>query len=143
LNAGLATGSGPGTTGGNITAAASPSGLTDSAGQGGFVQFTGGDSYGASGQAGAVNFTAGSSNTSGGTGGSLTFNAGSCITSGTPGNLDFSVGGVSGASTAVGSISFSSTLGDPIAVTAGTGTTHAKDLPVIVDGVQYYIKLYS
>ena len=143
LNAGLATGSGPGTNGGNITAAASPSGLTDTAGQGGFVQFQAGDSYGASGQAGAVNFTAGNSNTSGGTAGPLSFAAGYCTTSGAPGDILFSVGGTDGASTAVGNIYIGSTFGDPVAVTAGTGTTHAADLPVNVDGTQYYIRLYS
>jgi hypothetical protein len=33
--------------------------------------------------------------------------------------------------------------GNDVAVTADTGTTHAADLPVIVDGVQYYIRLYN
>jgi hypothetical protein len=143
LNAGLATGSGPGTTGGSITAVATSSGFTDSAGYGGNMQFFAGDGYGASGFGGIINFTAGNSSTSGGTAGGVAFGAGNCTTSGTPGNLDFTVGGTTGASTTVGSISFGSALGDPIAVTAGTGTTHAVDLPVIVDGTQYYIRLYS
>jgi len=143
MTAGFAAGSGPGRSGGNIVAAAGSGSVTDTAGYGGYVQFQGGDSYGAGGQAGYINFSAGNSSTSGGTAGGLAFNAGSCTTSGTPGNLDFLVGGVSGASTAVGSISFGSALGDPIAVTAGIGTTHAADLPVIVDGTQYYIRLYS
>lgn len=143
ITGGLATGSGPGTNGGYIFAQAGSSGLTDSAGQGGLVQFNAGDGYGASGAGGSVLFQAGISGTSGGTGGSVSFDAGYCTTSGTPGDITFRVGGVSGASTAVGIFSFGSTFGDPVAVAAGTGTTHAADLPVTVDGVQYYIQLYS
>jgi len=133
--------------GGDLFVYCGNSSLLDPDSNAGDMYFYCGDGYGANGYGGSMLFQAGASITStapGAIAGSVSFSGGICYgTTGTPGDISFSVGGFSGASTTVGKFYFGSATGDPVAVTAGTGTTHAVDLPVIVDGNQYYIRLYS
>jgi len=134
-------GRGLGNYGGNIDAVAGTGPLGGSTGYGGNVSFQAGSASGASAFGGQAQFVGGFAG-GGGTAGDIMFFGGSCGGStGTPGNIVFIVGGQQTGS-AIGTINISSEFGIPIAVTAGTGA-HAKDLPVIVDGVQYYIRLYS
>jgi len=141
MRGGFAAGSGT-RNGGNIDAIAGDASLTDSIGRGGFVSFQGGNAFGATAIAGDCTLLAGSVDF-GGTAGNIGLYAGDALDStGTPGDINIYVGGRA-TSPVVGNIYIGSNTGDPIAVTAGTGTTHAVDLPVIVDGTQYYIRLYS
>jgi hypothetical protein len=142
LRGGNAAGSTGSNNGGFIDAIAGNASTSDPTGTGGFVSFQGGEATGASAVGGQA-YMAGGNAYSGATGGDVSVSAGLCYGStGTPGNVNILVGGQSTGS-AVGTIIISSISGDPIAVTSGTGTTHAVDLPVIVDGTQYYIRLYS
>jgi len=142
IRGGDAAGSSGGNFGGNIDAIAGDASNTDPNGFGGNVTFTGGSVTGAGAFAGQASIGGGFAS-SGGTAGDAGLSGGACAGStGTPGNILLTVGGQQTGSV-VGTINIGSTFGAPIAVTAGTGTTHAKDLPVIVDGVQYYIRLYS
>ena len=133
--------------GGGFDVEAGRSSLTDPDSSGGNMNFLGGGGYGSNGYGGSMFFQAGLSSTStapGAIAGDVSFGGGICYgTTGTPGNINFLVGQFSAGGGAVGKLIFGAVLGDPIAVAAGTGTTHADDLPVIVDGVQRYIRLYS
>jgi len=128
--------------GGSIDAIGGNASSTDPAGYAGGVSFIGGDATGASAFAGSA-LIGGGFASSGATAGDALLAGGACAGStGTPGNVFLTVGGQQTGSV-IGTINIGSTFGDPIAVTSGTGTTHAVDLPVIVDGTQYYIRLYS
>jgi hypothetical protein len=142
MRGGNAVGATGGNNGGNIDAVGGFASTTDPTGAGGNVYFQGGDAYGASAYSGSCSLICGSVS-SGGIAGSVEISAGNAIGStGTPGNIDIFLGGQT-AGSVIGNISIASSTGTPVAVTAGTGTTHAVDLPVIVDGTQYYIRLYS
>ena len=142
LRGGAAVGSTGSNAGGTIDAIAGSASFTDPTGNGGSVSFQGGEATGASAFAGKSSIIGGFAN-SGGTAGDAELVGGACVGStGTPGNVLLTVGDQSTGS-AVGNIVIGSVNGNPVAVTAGTGTTHAADLPVIVDGTQYYIQLYS
>jgi len=142
LRGGNAAGSTGGNNGGFIDAIAGNASASDPTGTGGFVSFQAGEATGASAVGGQA-YMAGGNAYSGATGGDISISGGLCYGStGTPGNVNILVGGQTTGSV-VGTINIGSLLGGPVAVTAGTGTSHDKDLPVIVDGVQYYIRLYS
>jgi len=141
MRGGDAVGSTGSNNGGSIDAIAGNASTTDPAGYGGSVTFIGGDATGASAFAGSATIGGGFA-ISGATAGDAALSGGVCAGStGTPGNIFLTVGGQQTGSV-VGTINIGSSSFVPIAVTAGTGA-HAKDLPVIVDGVQYYIRLYS
>jgi hypothetical protein len=128
--------------GGNIDAIGGSGPTSDPTGAGGTVYFQGGSASGASAQAGGCSVIGGNVS-SGGSAGPVEIVSGNAIGStGTPGDINIFLGGQT-AGSVIGNISIASITATPVAVTAGTGTTHAKDLPVIVDGVQYYIRLYS
>jgi hypothetical protein len=158
FNGGNASTSGPGGAmvfrGGNAAGGTNSGGAFDVAGgngsgasgAGGNLTMYGGDNSGATGFGGEAvigggNTTAVSS--PGGAGGSAYLVGGSCFNVvGTPGDVYLLVGG-NPTTGPVGKLIIGVGFGsDPIAVTAGTGA-HAADLPVIVDGNQYYIRLYS
>jgi hypothetical protein len=142
MRGGNAVGSTGGNNGGNIDAVGGFGSTSDPTGAGGNVYFQGGNAFGASANAGSCGVIGGSVS-SGGTAGGIEIASGSAIGStGTPGDINIFLGGQT-AGSVIGNISIASSTGTPVAVTAGTGTTHAADLPVIVDGVQYYIRLYS
>jgi len=141
LRGGAAVGSTGSNSGGAIDAIAGSASVTDPTGNGGAVLFQAGDATGASAVAGSSAIVGGFAS-SGGTAGDASLIGGACVGStGTPGNIFLTVGGQQTGSV-VGTINIGSVTASPIAVTAGTGA-HAVDLPVIVDGVQYYIRLYS
>lgn len=145
MRGGIAAGTGAASTsGGAIVAFAGDASITDTAGFGGYVSFKGGSSYGATGAAGYAEIAAGDDfSATGGTAASASLSGGSCYNgAGIPGDITLGLGGQSTGST-VGKIIIQSAFSDPVAVAAGTGTTHAADLPVTVDGTQYYIRLYS
>jgi hypothetical protein len=141
LRGGAAAGSTGSNAGGAIDAIAGSASFTDPTGNGGSVSFQGGNATGASAFAGRSSIVGGFAS-SGGTAGDAELIGGACVGStGTPGNVLLTVGDQSTGS-AIGNIVIGSVNGNPVAVTAGTGA-HAADLPVIVDGTQYYIRLYS
>jgi hypothetical protein len=142
LRGGTAAGSTGSNSGGAIDAIAGGASFTDPTGNGGSVSFQAGEATGASAFAGKSSIIGGFAN-SGGTAGDAELIGGACVGStGTPGNILLTVGDQSTGST-VGNIVIGSVNGNPVAVTAGTGASHTADLPVIVDGNQYYIRLYS
>jgi len=138
-------GNGAGATGsaGTIQLTGGNSSASGTDGNGGSVIFLGGETFKSNGYGGDAIIQAGNASpASNGFGGSVLLQAGNVInTTGTPGSVSLLVG--ENNSGVVGSFVFGASVGAPVAVTAGTGTTHAADFPVIVDGVQYYIQLYS
>jgi hypothetical protein len=127
-----------------MNVSAGSAGLGNPNGLGGEVYFIAGSTNGANGQGGPVYFYGGGAGVDGGTAGGINFIGGSVQGStGTPGDINFLVGAFSSNTGVVGNFSFGSALGEPVAVAPGTGTNHDKDLPVIVDGAQYYIRLYG
>jgi len=112
----------------------------DTSGVGGGASIVGGAGYNAGSVGGLIIIEAGQGVS--GANGATAILRGGYTDSGTPGDVSLQPGQDPG-SGVPGNIRIENPGGNDVAVTAGTGTTHAKDLPVIVDGVQYYIQLYS
>jgi len=142
MRGGNAVGSTGGNNGGNIDAIGGNGSTGDPTGAGGTVYFQGGGAFGASAQAGSCSVVGGDVS-SGGSAGTVDIVSGSAVGStGTPGDINILLGGQT-AGSVIGNISIASNTGTPVAVTADPLLSHAADLPVIVDGTQYYIRLYS
>jgi hypothetical protein len=131
--------------GGAFAMAGGDGSFTSALSSGGGVDFFGGFTYGASGSGGTVNFVAGSaySNSApGGIGGDVALTSGDATgNTGSPGNIRLILG--SDIYSGVGKLDISSTFGWDVALAPDSSLTHTKDLPVTVDGVQRYIRLYS
>jgi len=145
-NAAGATGSGWSGGSFDMNGGAASSSATD--GVGGYVSFAAGGGFGANSTGGSATLYGGavtSSTAPGGTAGAVSINGGACYgTTGTPGDIQLLVGAFAASGNPVGNIVIGSIFGtDDVAVATNVLRTNTKDLPVIVDGVQRYIRLYS
>jgi len=141
MTAGNAAGTG-GRFAGNFQMTGGTASSSDATGTGGGAFITGGTAYNAGGVSGPIQLAGGDSY-AGATGGAVTLIPGGIQSgSGIAGDLVLCIG-PNFATGTPGNLRVENPDGTDVAVATNVLRTNTKDLPVIVDGVQRYIRLYS